>query len=481
VWQQLANLDQAKSNYGAIVYNKAPGILKQLNYLVGDTAFRAGVHDFLLAHAYGNATWQDLLTAIGKASHRSLTDWGKHYILRPGMPVLEQRVELANGRIKRLTLIQHPAQKLSGAGVWPMRTEVALWSANGVTSIPVDIRAETTVVAAAVGKPADFVFANANDNAYGLVMLDPASAAWLGRNIGSVKDTFLRAMLWGAMWDMVRDARLAPSAFIATAIRELPNEPDEQIASGMVGRLSRATSSYLSDPQMASIIGDVENLLVSGASNEKLGYGMRKSQLDAFIGLARTPAAMARLTAWLDSTSTAGLPLRQPTRWAIITHLVERGAANSDALIAAEARRDTTSNGRRSAFVAGAGRPRAEVKREYFDRYFRDTTLNEDWATASLRAFNDPDQSALTLRYLTPALDSLPWIQRNRRIFYLGSWLGGFIGGQRSPDALAAIDAFLARRPKLPLDLRQKILQTRDDLERTVRIRSRYARSSAGD
>ncbi|HXD49049.1 MAG TPA: M1 family aminopeptidase, partial [Gemmatimonadaceae bacterium] len=51
VWQALDNLDQAKSNYGAIVYNKAPGILKQLNYLVGDSAFRAGLHSFLLAHA----------------------------------------------------------------------------------------------------------------------------------------------------------------------------------------------------------------------------------------------------------------------------------------------------------------------------------------------------------------------------------------------------------------------------------------------
>src|SRR5690606_41830330 len=36
VWQELANLDQAKSNYGAIVYNKAPGILRQLDYLVGE-------------------------------------------------------------------------------------------------------------------------------------------------------------------------------------------------------------------------------------------------------------------------------------------------------------------------------------------------------------------------------------------------------------------------------------------------------------
>jgi aminopeptidase N len=110
VWQQLANLDQAKSNYGAIVYNKAPGILKQLNYLVGDSAFRAGVHAFLVKHAYGNATWQDLLAAIGTASGRSLIEWGRQYILRPGMPIVEQRLEIQNGVVKRLMLIQHPAQ-----------------------------------------------------------------------------------------------------------------------------------------------------------------------------------------------------------------------------------------------------------------------------------------------------------------------------------------------------------------------------------
>jgi aminopeptidase N len=481
VWQQLANLDQAKSNYGAIVYNKAPGILKQLNYLVGDEAFRAGLHQFLVTHPYGNATWEDLLSAIGAAAHRPLLEWGKQYILRPGMPVIEQRVDVVNGKIRRLALIQHPAQPLSGAGVWPMRTEVVLWSrAARAQSIPVEIRAETTIVAAATGRPApDLVFANANDNAYGLVMLDDRSATWLGAHIGEVPDVFLRAMLWGALWDLVRDARMAPTQFIATALRELPAEQDEQIASGIVTRLTRATSSYLSESQQADLIGRVEAVLLGGASNAQLGYGLRKSQLDAYISIARSTAATVRLAAWLDSGSTAGLPLRQPTRWSIITHLVERGAPNADALAAAETRRDTTANGKRSAFVAGAGRSSAAAKAQYFDRYFRDTTLNEDWATASLRAFNTADQAALTLPYLAPALDSLAWIQKNRRIFFLGSWLSGFVGGQKSPEALLEIDDFLAQRPALPVDLRQKILQTRDDLERTVRIRAKYATAAA--
>jgi aminopeptidase N len=479
VWQQLANLDQAKSNYGAIVYNKAPGILKQLNYLVGDAAFRAGLHDFLVQHKYGNATWQDLLASIGRAAHRSLTDWGRQYILRPGMPVIEQRLDVDKGVVRRLALIQHAATPLSGRGVWPMRTEVVLWTrGRKALSIPVEIRAETTTVDAAAGRPApDFVFANYDDNAYGLVMLDGRSTAWLSSHIGEVHEPFLRAMLWGALWDLVRDARLAPADFIAAASRELPAESDEQISAGIVQRLTRAVSSYLSDAQRQASVGSVERLLLAGAGDANRGYGARKNMLDAYIALAESPAALLRLSSWLDSTSTAGIPLRQPTRWAIVTHLIERGAPNADALIASEKRRDTTTSSGRSAFVAGAARPAAAVKQEYFDRYFRDSTLNEDWVTASLRAFNAANQSALSLPYLIPALDTLPWVQRNRRIFFLGSWLGSFIGGQRSPEALRDVDDFLSRHPRLPVDLRQKILQTRDDLERTVRIRAKYAQA----
>jgi aminopeptidase N len=482
VWQQLANLDQAKSNYGAIVYNKAPGILKQLNYLVGDTAFRAGLHNFLVAHRYGNATWQDLLASIGQAAHRSLTDWGRQYILRPGMPILEQHVDIRNGRIARLTLTQHPAQPLSGAGVWPIRTQLVLYSHGQGVTLPIEISAETTVVAAAAGREApDFVFANANDDAYGLVMLDPASTTWLESHIGSVSDNFLRAMLWGAMWDLVRDARLPPGAFITTAIHALPAERDEQIAGGIVSRMTRAASTYLSESQQELTLPRIEQVLLAGASDPNASYGLRKSQLDAYIGVSRSAAAIARLRSWLDSSRAAGMPLRQPTRWSIITHLVERGAPGAVQLAAHEEARDTSANGHRSAFIARAGVPDPDTKRQYFDHYFHDRALNEDWVTASLRSFNAPDQDALTLPYLRPALDSLAWIQRNRRIFFLGSWLGSFIGGQRSPAALRVIDSYLASRPDLPRDLREKILQTRDDLERTVKIRQTYAGATSAN
>jgi aminopeptidase N len=478
IWQQLGNLDQAKSNYGAIVYNKAPGVLKQLNYLVGDSAFRSGVHRFLVTHPYGNATWRDLLSAIGAAAGQSLDAWGRQYILRPGMPVIEQRLDIAGGTIRRLRLIQRPAQPaLSGTGPWPIRTQVALVRHGAPpTFLSVTLRADTTDVPAAAGLPApDFVFANANDYAYALVLPDSASTTYLEQHIGSVSDVFLRAMLWGALWDLVRDARLEPGRFVAAAMRELPDETDEQIAAGIVGRLRRSVEAYFSTTGRDSIQPRAEGILLSMASDPRRTYGIRKSALDAYIDLASTPTAVAKLDAWLDSTTAAGLPLRQPSRWSIVTRLVATAAPTANRRFTDEDRRDTTAGGKRRAFVAGAARPDSATKRAYFERYLGDSTLNEEWVTASLRAFNDPDQSALTLPYVGPAIDSLPWIQRNRRIFFLGSWLNAFVGGQRSASALGVIDDYLASHPKLPVDLRQKILQTRDELERTVRIRRRYA------
>src|SRR4051812_9888131 len=143
VWQTLENLDQAKSNYGAIVYNKAPGVLKQLDYLVGPDAFQRGLRRFLTAHAYGNATWRELLAAIGAESGRSLDGWGKEYILRPGMPTIDQVLKQGSDGQTTLILRQRAAQDLSGNKPWPIRTSVIVGlSDGGVVRLPVSLDAE---------------------------------------------------------------------------------------------------------------------------------------------------------------------------------------------------------------------------------------------------------------------------------------------------------------------------------------------------
>jgi aminopeptidase N len=474
VWQELANLDQAKSNYGAIVYNKAPSVLKQLEYLVGERAFRTGVQRFLTRHAYGNATWRDLLSTIGAAAGRDLSGWGAQYILRPGLPVLEATA--ASGGI---AITQRPAQPLSGEAPWPIRTEL-LVRGDGASQLrrPVTVTGRTTRVAVAPDGDA-LIFPNAGDQAYALTLLDPASVRWAERHLGETRDVgdaLLRAQLWGALWDLAREARYAPTRFVGLAARALPSEDDEQIAGFLLGRVTRAATRWLGPTQRDSVLPGLEAVLGRVADDTTRPYGIRKAHLDALVAVAHTPAALAALDARLDSATAAGAPLRAPTRWAIVTALVTRGAPTAEQRLRDEVRRDSTSEGKRRAFVAGAARPDTAAKRAYFARYFADRALNEEWVTASLGAFVAPGHEALVRPYVTPALDSLPWIQRNRRIFFLGSWLDALVGGQGSADALAEVDAFLAAHPTLPIDLRRKILQSADELRRTVAVRRAYAR-----
>lgn len=480
LWQELDNLDQAKSAYGAIVYNKAPGVLKQLNYLVGEKAFRAGVRQFLNDHAYGNATWRDLLGAIGRADGRSLDAFGRNFMLRPGMPEVQQRLSVRDGKIVKLELVQHPAQPLSGPAPWPMRTQVLLAyddaSGRKWETIPVELSTTVTDVAAARGKPAPaFVFANYQDYGYFLTLLDSASVRALeGGELGRVHDAFLRTMLWGALWDEVREVRLAPETFARLALTELPRETDQQIVPVVLGDLDRALRAYIPPDRARGLSAQAEQVLWRVADDASRPYGIRKPFLDAFIGVASTPEGIARLETLLTADSAAGAPVGDPTRWSVVNRLLVLDAPGAERALAAQAARDTSPDGRRRAFVAGAARRSPAVKAAYFSRYFADTTLNEDWASGSLGAFNALEQQDITLPYLRPALDSLGYIQTNRRIFFLGSWLGSFIGGHTSQAALSVVDQYLAAHPDLPKDLREKVLQSADELERTVRIRERW-------
>jgi aminopeptidase N len=477
LWQALDNLDQAKSTYGAIVYNKAPGVLKQLNYLVGESAFRSGVQVFLARHAYANATWRDLLDAISQAAARPLDDFGRQFILRPGMPEVEPQLAVQDGRITRLSLVERPARPLSGPAPWPMRIQVLLGYRGGRTEVvPVELTGRTTEVAAVQGRPGPmFVFANADDYGYMLSRLDSASVRALEDGaLGRVQDRFLRAMLWGALWDEVRGARLAPGRFVRLALAELGRERDQQIVPRVLGRLRRAVTAYLGGAERERLQPAVERVLWEGTRDTARSYGVRKAYLDAFIGIAASPSGVTTLVGLLGADSAAGDRVGDPTRWDVVTRLLALGAPGAPRFLAEQAARDTTPDGRRRAFIAGAARPSAEVKRAYFTRYFADAALNEEWASSSLGAFNALEHQSLTLPYLRPALDSLGYIQANRRIFFLGTWLAAFLGGQTSDAALQVTRRFLADHPRLAPDLRRKVLENLDELERTVRLRRRW-------
>ena len=164
------------------------------------------------------------------------------------MPVLETRLRLVDGRIAGQGLEQRPVRDLPGdtGGTWPMKLRVRLGD-HDRDDVVLDARFEGAVaaVASAVGLPApDTVWANDADEGYGVLLPDARTLAWALTHVGSVANPLLRAPLWIAVWDAVREAIVPPADYVAVALRELPGKADEQISRAMVARAAALRAGW---------------------------------------------------------------------------------------------------------------------------------------------------------------------------------------------------------------------------------------------
>jgi aminopeptidase N len=472
IYQDIPNLRDAKSAYGAIVYDKAPGVLKQLAFLLGSDHFRDGLRLYLKEHAYGNAEWTDLVHAFQRTSGKQLGSWAEMWIRHRGMPQVDVAWLCDGDRLNRLSLSQKDV--LGTSDVWPISTEVLL---DYGPRDPVRLRAELkqqTVELSVEGKPCPrFIFANDQDYAYGRFLLDARSRAEVMNHLDEMSDAFRRSLLWGSLWDSVRQAELAPRDYIALTTKRLPAERDESLTQSILGHTIAALHSYVSDEARSELLPQFETVAAEQMMNAP-ELGLRIVWFRGFVRLAETPSGLAKLRALLSGQlSPPGIDLRPRDRWNIVTALIAAGDPQADETLGAEKQRDQGGDAEEYAYVAQAARPDAATKKRYFDDYLQSESRPEDWVEQSLDAFNYWNQSKLTEPYLQPALEALPQIKRERKIFFLVDWLDAFLSGQQSSAARDQVSTYL-KTATIDDDLRLKILQAVDELDRTVAIRQKF-------
>ncbi len=477
IYQQIPNLSAAKSAYGNIVYRKAPSMLRQAEFFLGSEHFQRAVQLLIKEHAYSNAEWGDLVRAFERTSNKKLDSWANAWVKRRGMADVRARwsADAQSGRINSFALEQRDV--LGEGGQWPQRLRVLLAYRNAppqTLTVTLD-NAPVTFVKELQGRPRpDYVFANYEDYGYGRFLLDDLSRAYVLAHLGEVKDDFLRALLWGSLWDSVREAELAPVSYIELGFRHIAGEADEVTTQSILARMATAFNRYLSDAQREKLAPALEEMIANRMMKAETA-GLRITYFRTFQAVTTTEAGRGELKKILKGeTVVPGLTLRSRDRFDIITALLAQGDGEAPALLDAQAAADTTDDARRYNFAARAAAPDAANKRKYFDSYLNDTKLAESWIEASVNPFNSLRQSNLTLPYLDAALRELPKLKRTRKIFFVNNWLVAFIGGQRSPEALTVVRKFLSESTLDP-DLRLKVLESVDGLERSVRIRAKYA------
>lgn len=480
VFQALSNLADAKSAYGAIVYNKAPAVLRELNERLGSDAFRDGLQRFLKKHAFGNADWQDLAAALEGASRQNLTRWSDRWLLAPSMP--QVRVDWTiddNGLVRRATLRQ---RAIGGDGTWPLDLEVLVIDlAGGKRVVRVRSDAAETSIADLVGGAAPAaVIVNPRDVAYGQFVPDQRSNAWLLEHLPDEADPLLRAAATGALFEAVREAELDPAAFADLCLRLLAHETDPDTHGWLLDALGTSALRYLPTARRGALLQRATQMLLDLlATGETSGR-----ELTAFRFLARASTdprvlSLCRAVA-LGEAVPAGLQPGRLDRFLAAAALLAANADGADAVLAKLQADYANEDVGKESYLCRAAIPTAENKQEYWQSYLQLDTPPEQWTQDSLAFFHWPMQDELTLPYLQRALERVDWVKANRRIFFMPAWLDAFVNGHSSAQALQIVDDFLARS-SLSDDVRNKLLQSRDGLVRTVRIRAVFGEDPTGD
>ena len=68
----MSDVDSAELNFDGITYAKGASVIKQLVAYAGEDVFLAGLRAYFAAHAWGNATFADLLGAVERAGGQDL-------------------------------------------------------------------------------------------------------------------------------------------------------------------------------------------------------------------------------------------------------------------------------------------------------------------------------------------------------------------------------------------------------------------------
>ena len=473
IYQEIPNLQDAKSAYGAIVYSKAPGVLKQLAFILGEDKFREGLQLYLKEHTYRNAEWNDLVLAFERVSARTLGPWANVWIRHRGMPQVDVSWSCEGDRLSRLSLSQHDV--LGSADVWPMAMQLGLNYANRA---PVLMRQELDGKSVQVtdfkgAQCPSFIFANVGDYAYGRFLLDSQSRESATRELGAIHDVLQRALLWGSLWDSVRTSELAPRDYLALSLKLLPTETEEVLARSLLAHSGTALHYYASPATRSRYVSQFETLAADRMLHSS-DQDMRIVWFRSHNAIAETPAGLGRLKEILSGRLTVpGVELRARDRWNLVTALIAHGDPDVESIFASEKLRDPGGDGQKYAYVAEAAKPTKATKQRYFKDFLENPARQEDWIEQGLYAFNYWNQSELTAPYLQPALEALPQIKRDRKIFFLVDWLSAFIEGQQSAGARAQVYAYL-NSARIDEDLRLKILQAVDELDRTVAIRRKF-------
>ena len=207
IQQPVRRDSEAEAAFDEITYDKGAGFLRMLEAWLGESAFRAGVRDYLRRHRYSNTTGADLWRALGRASGRPVTALAADWTTQPGFPLVDVEARCEGG--VRTVLLRQQRFRAPGDGD-EAAAEATRWRIPlALDSVGAPPRAPTLLAGASESRRLD-------DGCRGALIVDRDDVGFFRvRYAPPLFDALVAA--WPALPDAVRLKLLADTSALVRA------------------------------------------------------------------------------------------------------------------------------------------------------------------------------------------------------------------------------------------------------------------------
>jgi aminopeptidase N len=229
--------------FDGISYGKASVVLLSVENYVGPETFRQGVHNYLAAHLYGNATAEDFWNAQTATSHKPVDKIMESLVAQAGVPLLTfgqptgGKVSASQNRFYLSPSIQPDA-----AQKW---TLPVCFKTTGDKQDCQLLSPDTTSLTV---PQSELFFANAGGKGYYRTSYTPADYAALASHIETSLSPTERISLIGDKWAQVRANKATVGDYL-NLLTALKSDPNFNVLSAALDGLGAIYSRIASTPE----------------------------------------------------------------------------------------------------------------------------------------------------------------------------------------------------------------------------------------
>ncbi|PWS29959.1 M1 family metallopeptidase [Pedobacter paludis] len=461
--QQLDNLQDAGSMYGNIIYHKAPIMMRQLEQLMGANNFQKGIREYLKKYAYKNATWNDLISILSKYSTTDLYAWNKVWVNQPGRPVFDYKIVYSGNKISSLTINQKP--EIGAQRIWPQTFSIKLFYPTFSKTIPVNIKGETLDLKLAQGleKPIYMLF-NADGMGYGLFPIDKN----MMENVFRLQNPLERASAYINAYESVLAGKSFSSAeLLKTFTKGIGIEKNEMNLRLLTGYISNIYWTFTSPKDRLAFSSTLEKALWTSMESQTLPNN-KKILFGTYQNIYLSADASKTIyNIWEKQQAPSGVKLIDDDYTSMALSISLKSDTATAVLKKQLARTTNIDRKNRLIFLMPAlSLNVAERDSFFYSLRERKNRQKEAWVTTALSYLHHPLRQATSSKYLPESLNLLEEIQKTGDIFFPQSWLSAIFGNYQTKEAYQVVSDFLKKHPNYNPKLRDKILQSTDNLYR---------------